>query len=78
MGTESPNADIHIRKSGIASIQLTSDSQYSIITLGENLSTLSDNGEIRYGYGNLLGDAEFSTEQSLDIINKGMVISIST
>jgi len=71
VGTESPNADIHIRKSGIASIQLTSDSQYSIITLGENLSTLSDNGEIRYGYGNLLGDAEFSTEQSLDIINKG-------
>ena len=71
VGTASPNADVHIRKSGIASIQLTSDSQYSIITLGENLSTLSDNGEIRYGYGNLLGDAEFSTEQSLDIINKG-------
>ena len=71
VGTESPNAAIHIRKSGIASIQLTSDSEYSVITFGENLSATSDNGQIRYGYGNALGDAEFSTEQSLDIINTG-------
>ena len=71
VGTESPNAAIHIRKSGIASIQLTSDSEYSVITFGENLSETSDNGQIRYGYGNALGDAEFSTEQSLDIINTG-------
>ena len=33
------------------------------------ISAVSDNGQIRYGYGNALGDAEFSTEQSLDIIN---------
>ena len=71
VGTESPNAAIHIRKSGIASIQLTSDSEYSVITFGENISASSDNGQIRYGYGNALGDAEFSTEQSLDIINNG-------
>ena len=71
VGTESPNAAIHIRKSGIASIKLTSDSEYSVITFGENLSETSDNGQIRYGYGNALGDAEFSTEQSLDIINTG-------
>ena len=71
VGTESPNADIHIRKSGIASIQLTSDSEYSVITFGENVSAVSDNGQIRYGYGNALGDAQFSTEQSLDIINYG-------
>ena len=71
VGTESPSAAIHIRKSGIASIQLTSDSEYSVITFGENLSETSDNGQIRYGYGNALGDAEFSTEQSLDIINTG-------
>jgi len=71
VGTESPNAAIHVRKSGIASIQLTSDNEYSVITFGENVSAVSDNGQIRYGYGNALGDAEFSTEQSLDIINKG-------
>ena len=71
VGTESPSAAIHVRKSGIASIQLTSDSEYSVITFGENISASSDNGQIRYGYGNALGDAEFSTEQSLDIINTG-------
>ena len=71
VGTESPSAAIHVRKSGIASIQLTSDSEYSVITFGENVSAVSDNGQIRYGYGNALGDAQYSTEQSLDIINRG-------
>ena len=71
VGTESPSAAIHVRKSGIASIQLTSDSEYSVITFGENISAPSDNGQIRYGYGNALGDAQYSTEQSLDIINRG-------
>ena len=71
VGTGSPSAAIHVRKSGIASIQLTSDSEYSVITFGENISAASDNGQIRYGYGNALGDAQFSTEQSLDIINHG-------
>ena len=71
LGTESPSAAIHVRKSGIASIQLTSDSEYSVITFGENVLTSSDNGQIRYGYGNALGDAQYSTEQSLDIINRG-------
>ena len=40
-------------------------------TFGENVLTSSDNGQIRYGYGNALGDAQYSTEQSLDIINRG-------
>ena len=72
VGTESPNSDIHIRKSsGIASLQVTSDTDYSIITLGESVTLGSDNGQIRYGYGNDLGDAEFSTEESLDVINYG-------
>ena len=72
VGTESPSAAIHVRKSGVASIQLTRDSEYSVITFGENISAASDNGQIRYGYGNALGDAQFSTEQSLDIINRGI------
>ena len=74
IGTDSPtpNADLHIRKSGISSLQLSSDNNYSIITLGKGADTaISNNGQIRYGYGNALGDAEFSTAQSLDIINYG-------
>jgi hypothetical protein len=72
IGTSSPSADIHIRKSStVASLQVTSDNDYSIITLGESVTLGSDNGQIRYGYGNALGDAEYSTEESLDIINYG-------
>ena len=72
IGTDTPIADLHIKKSGISSIQLSSDNDYSIITFGKSADTaISDNGQIRYGYGNALGDAEFSTAQSLDIINYG-------
>ena len=72
IGTDSPNADLHIRKSGISSLQLSSDNDYSIITFGKSANPpSSNNGQIRYGYGNALGDAQFSTEQSLDIINYG-------
>jgi len=72
MGTDSPNADLHITKSGISSLQLSSDNDYSIITFGKSATPpSSNNGQIRYGYGNALGDAEFSTGQSLDIINYG-------
>jgi len=72
MGTDSPNADLHITKSGISSLQLSSDNDYSIITFGKSANPpSSNNGQIRYGYGNALGDAEFSTGQSLDIINYG-------
>ena len=72
IGTDSPNADLHIRKSGISSLQLSSDDDYSIITFGKSANPpSSNNGQIRYGYGNALGDAQFSTGQSLDIINYG-------
>ena len=71
VGTESPNADIHIRNSGITSVQLTSDSSYSTLRLGKSVSPSSNNGEIRYGYNNLNGSYPYSTSQSLDIINYG-------
>ena len=72
IGTDSPNSDLHIRKSDISSLQLSSDNDYSIITFGKSANPpSSNNGQIRYGYGNALGDAQFSTGQSLDIINYG-------
>ena len=72
IGTSLPNAGLHIRKSGISSLRLSSDNDYSVITFGKSVGNVpSDDGQIRYGYGNALGDAQFSTGQSLDIINYG-------
>lgn len=70
VGTVNPNSQIHIRKSGISSIQLTSDgSNSSTITIGRNVnvSTGSSNAQLRFG--NTSGSYPSSTEQSFDIIN---------
>jgi len=68
VGTNSPDAQIHLRKSGVTDIQLTSDGSYeSTITLGRNTTKTTDNGQIRFGYTGFLYPQ--STEQSLDIIN---------
>jgi hypothetical protein len=68
VGTLNPNAQIHVRKSGISSIQLTSDgSNSSTITFGRNVSIASSNAQLRFGNTN--GTYPFSTEQSLDVIN---------
>ena len=68
VGTLSPNAQVHVRKSGISSIQLTSDgTNSSIITFGRSLTLTSNNGQLRFGNTN--GSYPDSTEQSLDLIN---------
>ena len=70
VGTNNPNAQIHLRKTGITSIQLTSDgSNESIITFGRNITTNVDNAQLRFGHGNALGSYPYSTNDSLDIIN---------
>ena len=70
VGTNSPNAQLHVRKTGISSIQITSDgSNESILTLGRSGTTTTDNGQIRFGHGNALGSFPQSTDESLDIIN---------
>lgn len=70
VGTNNPNAQIHLRKTGITSIQLTSDgSNESIITFGRNVTTNVDNAQLRFGHGNALGSYPYSTNESLDIIN---------
>jgi hypothetical protein len=68
VGTLTPSADINIRRTGISSIQITSDGSYeSTITFGRNVNFSSNNAQIRFGNTNLAYTS--STEQSLDIIN---------
>jgi hypothetical protein len=68
IGTISTNADLHIRRSGISSLRLTSDGSFpSRIILGRNATNINSNAEIRFG--NTDDSFEFSTENSLDIIN---------
>lgn len=68
VGTLNPNAQVHLRKTGISSIQLTSDgSNSSTITIGRSVNTTSGNAQIRFGNTNL--SFTDSTEQSLDFIN---------
>lgn len=68
VGTLNPNAQIHLRKTGISSIQLTSDgSNSSTITIGRSVNLTSNNAQIRFGNTNL--SFLESTEQSLDLIN---------
>ena len=68
VGTLTPSADINIRRTGISSIQLTSNGSYeSTITFGRNVNLSANNGQIRFGNTNLSYPS--STEQSLDIIN---------
>ena len=68
VGTLTPNAQLHVRKTGISSIQLTSDgSNSSILTLGRSGTPTSNNGQLRFGNTN--GTYSYSTEQSLDPIN---------
>ena len=68
VGTVNPNAQIHLRKSGISSIQLTSDnSNPSVITFGRNVNLETNNAQFRFGNTDITYTD--SNEQSLDIIN---------
>jgi hypothetical protein len=71
VGNLTTNADIHVTRSGISSLRLTSNGSFpSIITLGRSgTSSFSNNGQIRYG--NTDTNFSRSTEQSLDVINFG-------
>jgi hypothetical protein len=68
VGTLSPNATVHIRKtSSPTSLQITSDADESYITIGSSESRLGSNGEIKYG--NISGIYPYSSSKTLDIIN---------
>jgi hypothetical protein len=68
VGTLNPNADIHVRKTGSSTIQITSDgSNPARVTFGRNVTASTNNAQIQYGNTNLT--YQDSTETSLDIIN---------
>ena len=67
IGTVSPTSDVHLRKSGNSSIQVTSDSGISRLTLGRQTTFSGNNGVLQFGNTNL--SYPESTEQSFDIIN---------
>ena len=72
--TTTPSSDIHVRKNIQTEIQVTSDSNASLIGLGRSESITGYNGVLRYGNT----DAAFSqfsgigvTSYSLDVMNYG-------
>ena len=68
IGTTNPIADLHIRKNGVSDIQITSDGDNEArLTLGRNVSRLSNNAELRFGNTNT-GFPD-STDKSFDILN---------
>lgn len=64
--TRSPQADLHVVKSGIASIQLTGATE-STILLGRGLNSFNNSAGLKYG--NVDVAYPYSTTGSLDIIN---------
>ena len=67
VGTNTPANEIHVRKSGNAEIQVTSDSGIAGITVGREAGTSNTaNAEIRFGGG--IG-ASYSSATSFDLIN---------
>ena len=69
VGTVNPQNDIHVRKTGNAEIQVTSDTGIAGITVGRESSTSNvNNAEMRFGGGS---GAPYSSAQSFDLINYG-------
>ena len=68
VGTDVPANDIQVRKVGNTEIQITSDVGSAGLTVGREAGTgNTNNAEFRYGGGL----ANYSTSQSLDIVNYG-------
>ena len=69
VGTNSPSSDIHVRRSGQSKIQVTSDSNASLIGFGRSESITGYNGILRYG--NTSATFPYSDSYSLDVLNYG-------
>ena len=67
--TSAPSADLQIRKaSGDATLEVISDTGTASISIGNSVGTGNSSASINYGSTSGFGD--FSTSQSLDIINR--------
>ena len=67
VGTTAPQSDLHVKKAGISSAQVSSDTNASIITLSRGLDQQGTAGEFRYG--NVNAAFPYSEASDLDIIN---------
>ena len=65
--TATPQSDLHISKSGISSVQISSNNSESYLTLSRGLNQTLNAASIKYG--NQLGVYPYSTTNSFDIIN---------
>ena len=69
IGVNNPANDFQLRKSGDTELQITSETGVAGLTVGRETGVNNtNNAEIRYAAGNL---GQYSSEQSLDIINYG-------
>ena len=67
LGTNSPSSDIHIRRSSVSRLQVTSDTEEAIIAVGRSTTLTGSNGALRFG--NTSGIYPYSNSRTLDIIN---------
>ena len=67
VGTTAPQANVHVKKAGISSIQVSSDANESIITLSRGIDQQGTAGAIKFG--NESGAYPYSESNDLDIIN---------
>jgi hypothetical protein len=67
VGTTAPQSDLHVKKAGISSIQISSDNNESLITLSRGLDQQGTAGAIKFGNEN--ASFPYSEPNDLDIIN---------
>lgn len=67
VGTTAPQSNIHVKKAGISSIQISSDTNESIITLSRGIDQQGTAGAMKFG--NESGSYPYSESNDLDIIN---------
>jgi len=67
IGTYSSQSALHVRRTGIATVQITSDTQEAVLALGRSTDINSNNGQIRFGNRNTL--YPYSGSTTLDVVN---------
>mgnify|MGYP001168269356 FL=1 len=67
VGTTNPQADVHTKRSGISTIQISSDNNASTLTLSRGLAQEEEAGAFRFG--NASAGYPYSNSNSLDILN---------
>ena len=67
VGTNSPSSDVHIRRTSVSKLQVTSDAAEAIVTVGRSITLTGNNGALRFGNTSAL--QRYSNGTSLDIIN---------